>query len=78
MDFWEGPVMKKNQALGKLIIIAIVMNLALNGIAKDDSQVGLEPEERLPGFTLPDLEDKDITLQEFLGKIVIIHLWKCQ
>lgn len=70
--------MRKNQALGKILIIAFLMNLALNGIAKDDPQVGLEQGNKLPGFTLPDLNDKDIALQEFLGKIVIIHLWKCQ
>lgn len=47
-------------------------------IGKDDPQIGLAPGNILPAFKLPNLHGKDIALQEFLGSIVIIHLWKCQ
>jgi hypothetical protein len=69
--------MNKQQALGSLIFILILF-LNLNGIGMDDSQIGLEPGKRLPTFKLPSLNGKEIVLQDFLGKIVIIHLWKCQ
>ena len=69
--------MKKHLKLGGLLLIFIFIS-CLTALAKQDSQIGLEPGKILPAFKLPNLEGKEIALQDFLGKIVIIHLWKCQ
>jgi len=69
--------MKKHRALGSSLLLIMLFSSFL-GIAKDESQIGLEPGKILPTFKLPDLAGKEIALQEFLGSIVIIHLWKCQ
>lgn len=47
-------------------------------VAKDDPQIGLAPGNLLASFKLPDLNDKVVALEEFRGKIIVIHLWKCQ
>jgi len=31
-----------------------------------------------PEFKLTSLDGKEITLQQFQGKVVLLHLWKCQ
>ncbi|HEX9973493.1 MAG TPA: hypothetical protein VGD14_15590 [bacterium] len=69
--------MHKHRALGTLLVLVLLCS-SLLGIAKDESQIGLEPGKILPAFKLPTLNGKEIALQEFLGSIVIIHLWKCQ
>ena len=69
--------MNKQQALGSLIVLLILFS-SLNSIGMVDSQIGLEPGKKLPTFKLPSLDGKEIALQDFLGRIVIIHLWKCQ
>ena len=69
--------MNKHRVLGtSLLIIMLFSTLLATG--KDDPQIGLAPGNILPAFKLPNLHGKDIALQEFLGSIVIIHLWKCQ
>jgi hypothetical protein len=54
--------------------------LIFSGVAfaKDDPRIGLEPGNLLPSFKLPDLNDKPMALEEFRGRIIVIHLWKCQ
>jgi hypothetical protein len=42
------------------------------------SHAALEPGVPLPVFKLTSLDGQEIALQDYLGKIVIIHLWKCQ
>jgi len=69
--------MNKHRVLGTSLLL-IVLFSSLMGIGKDDPQIGLEPGKILPTFKLPNLDGKEIALQEFLGRIVIIHLWKCQ
>ena len=69
--------MNKQQALGSLIFLLILFS-SLNIFGMDDSQIGLEPGKKLATFKLPSLEGKEIALQDFMGRIVIIHLWKCQ
>lgn len=69
--------MNKHQVLGTSLLLVLLFS-SLMGIGKDDSQIGLEPGKILPAFKLPNLEGKEIALQDFLGKIVIIHLWKCK
>jgi hypothetical protein len=69
--------MKKHRALGSSLLLIMLFSSFL-GIAKDESQIGLEPGKILPAFKLPALDGKVMSLQEFFGSIVIIHLWKCQ
>ncbi len=33
---------------------------------------------KLPAFTLKSLNNKDISLEDFKGKVIVLHLWKCQ
>ncbi len=43
-----------------------------------NAYAGLEPGKKAPDFQLPSLADgKEIALKDFLGKVVILHLWKC-
>jgi hypothetical protein len=69
--------MNKHRALVTWLILVLFCSSFL-GIAKDEPQIGLEPGKILPAFRLPDLNGKELALQEFLGSIFIIHLWKCQ
>ncbi len=69
--------MNKYRMLGAPLLLIILFS-SLMGIGKDDSQIGLESGKVLATFKLPNLDGKEIALQEFLGRIVIIHLWKCQ
>jgi len=34
--------------------------------------------EKLPVFQLPDISGKPVALENFVGKVVLIHLWKCK
>jgi len=69
--------MNKHRALSTSVLLVFLLS-SFMGIGKDDPQIGLEPGKILPGFKLPNLAGQEIALQEFLGKIIIIHLWKCQ
>ncbi|UCE07202.1 MAG: hypothetical protein JSW07_03980 [bacterium] len=69
--------MNKYQVLVTSLLLVFLFS-SLMGTGKDDSQIGLEPGKILPAFKLPNLEGKEIALQDFLGSIVIIHLWKCK
>ena len=43
------------------------------------AQAGLEAGKKAPAFKLPSLvEKKEVALSDFLGKIVVLHLWKCK
>ena len=69
--------MNKHQVLETSLLLVLLFS-SLMGIGKDDSQIGVETGKILPTFKLPNLKGKEISLQDFLGSIVIIHLWKCQ
>ena len=69
--------MNKHQVLGTSLLLVLLFS-SLMVIGKDDSQIGLEPGKILRAFKLPNLEGKEIALQNFLGRIIIIHLWKCK
>lgn len=69
--------MNKHRVLGKSLLLIMLFS-SLMAFEKDETQIGLEPGKVLPTFKLPNLEGKEIALQEFLGRVVIIHLWKCQ
>jgi len=69
--------MSKHQALTSLSFLVILLSTSML-FGMDDPKIGLEPGKLLPSFKLPSLEGKEIDLQDFLGKVVIIHLWKCQ
>lgn len=44
-----------------------------------NSFAGLEAGKEAPAFKLPSLtEDKEVALSDFLGKVVVLHLWKCK
>lgn len=69
--------MNKHRVLAFSLLLGLLSSSVLL-FGKDDSQIGLEPGKILPAFKLPNLDGKEIALQDFLGSIVIIHLWKCQ
>ena len=65
---------EKLKNLSFLFILIFVMDFLCSGAA----QAELEPGRPLPVFTLTSLDSQIVDLQDYLGKIVIIHLWKCQ
>jgi peroxiredoxin len=69
--------MSKHQALPRLLFFVIFLATSIT-FGMDDPEIGLEPGKKLPAFKLSNLDGKEIALQDFQGKIVIIHLWKCQ
>jgi len=38
----------------------------------------LESGTKLPEFTLKSLNGESVALDDYKGKIVLVHLWKCQ
>jgi len=39
---------------------------------------GLPEGQKLPSFTLKSIDNTEISLEDFKGKVVVLHLWKCQ
>jgi hypothetical protein len=69
--------MLKQQALTGLLFLVIFLSTSII-LGMDDPEIGVEPGKLLTNFKLPSLEGEEIALQDFRGKIVIIHLWKCK
>ena len=69
--------MSKHQALPRLLFFVVFLATSIT-FGMDDPEIGLEPGNKLPAFKLSSLNGKEIALQEFLDRIVIIHLWKCK
>ena len=55
-----------------IVLFFIVLGLNTN------TEAALKVGDKAPAFTLPSIDGKDISLSDYLGKIVIIHMWKCQ
>jgi len=70
-------MMKYNRILDKMLL-AVGLSFGLNIIEIPNSKAGLEAGKTAPAFKLPSLDGKEIALQDFIGKVVIVHLWKCQ
>jgi len=65
--------MRESSILKRILIV-----FSLNLIGFGNSFAGLEPGTKAPDFKLPLLADgKEVSLKDFQGKVVIIHLWKC-
>jgi cytochrome oxidase Cu insertion factor (SCO1/SenC/PrrC family) len=64
-----------NERLKKKLFILIIV---LVFICTTTTQAELEPGLPLPLFKLTSLDGQEVKLQDYLGKVVIIHLWKCQ
>lgn len=60
------------------LLLFFCLTFSRVAFANDDPRIGLEPGDLLPSFRLPDLNDKTMALEEFRGRIIVIHLWKCQ
>jgi hypothetical protein len=56
----------------------LILTIYFSFISVSSLKAGLEPGIPLPVFNLNSLDGQEIALQDYLGKIVIIHLWKCQ
>ena len=68
----------KDDKFLKRILFMISLLLGLNLIWIINAQAGLEAGKNPPAFKLSSLEGKEIALQDFLGKVVVLHLWKCK
>ena len=64
----------KLKNLSLLFILIFTMDFLGTAMVKAE----LEPGRPLPVFILPSLDSQVVDLQDYLGKVVIIHLWKCQ
>jgi hypothetical protein len=64
----------KLKNLSLLFILIFTMDFLGTAMVKAE----LEPGRPLPVFILPSLDSQIVDLQDYLGKVVIIHLWKCQ
>jgi len=42
---------------------------------KDLSEIGINVGETAPGFTLPDMDGKQISLKDYRGKVVLLYFW---
>jgi len=62
----------------KIFLSIPILIITLNFAGVKTSKAALEPGVPLPVFKLTSLDGQEIALQDYLGKIVIIHLWKCQ
>jgi len=69
-------MMKHRKVFISILVFVLFLHLPLIGMY--DPEVGLEVGKKLPTFKLPNINGAETTLQEFIGKIVIIHLWKCK
>ncbi len=61
-----------------LKINLFILIIVLGFICTSTTQAELEPGLPLPLFKLTSLDGQEVKLQDYLGKVVIIHLWKCQ
>jgi peroxiredoxin len=64
----------KLKNLSLFFILIFTMDFLSTAMVKAE----LEPGRPLPVFILPSLDSQVVDLRDYLGKIVIIHLWKCQ
>ena len=63
------------EKMKKFFLITVIIFVA---ICTTTARAGLEPGIPLPVFNLTTLDGQKIALQDYLGKVVIVHLWKCQ
>ena len=68
----------RHEKILKLTLLLILFIFSLNFVWITNLQAQIEPGEKAPGFKLLSLDGREIALENFLGKIVILHLWKCK
>jgi len=61
-----------------LIVTLLIFLLIIVNVWASEVQAQLKAGEKLPALKLPSLKGEEIQLQDFQGKVVIIHLWECQ
>ena len=54
------------------IIFSLCFLFAPNAFAE------LEPGKAPPVFKLPVMDGNEISLADYAGKVVVLHLWKCR
>ena len=65
---------KRNFLSMIILILSSLMIILFTGQAA----AALPPGTKLPSFTLKSIDNSEVTLDDFKGKVVIVHLWKCQ
>jgi hypothetical protein len=73
-----GTVLKVMNEKLKNFVFILNLIIALDFIGASTGKAALETGLPLPVFTLTSLDGQEVALQDYLGKVVIIHLWKCQ
>ncbi|HEX9974401.1 MAG TPA: hypothetical protein VGD14_20200 [bacterium] len=68
----------RHKKILKLTLLLIFFIFSLNFAWIANLQAQIAPGEKAPGFKLPSLDGREIALENSLGKIVILHLWKCK
>lgn len=59
----------------KILLPGLIFLLVIS-LSPSQAQLGVG--EKLPVFQLPDVNGKPVALESYLGKVVLIHLWKCK
>lgn len=62
----------------KLMWLFILVIFVLNFVGTAALHAQIEAGAKAPGFKLRALDGREIALENFLGKIVVLHLWKCK
>jgi hypothetical protein len=62
----------------KIYEAVILFFIVLQVLVSASLHAGLKEGKKLPEFKLPSVNGKQTALTDYLGKVVIIHLWKCQ
>ena len=75
---FQETVLKTMHNKFKIFLFILNLIIALDFIGASPANAALEPGIPLPVFTLSSLDGQEVVLQDYLGKVVIIHLWKCQ
>jgi len=62
----------RNSGATVLLVLLIFLSGSTPGIAE------VQPGTKLPSFKLPALDGKNIASNDYVGKVLLVHLWKCR
>jgi peroxiredoxin len=70
--------MKNIFGLSGLLVLVAVLAAGCGDVshqASTEAAAAASPREDAPDFTLKDIEDRDVTLSDYEGKVVLLNFW---